>query len=42
MLLVLRQENTVLCRQVEKVRYQPEDPLRLAALSRRIPRRRWA
>jgi putative transposase len=41
-LLVLRHENTVLRRQISRVRYQPADRLWLAALSRLIPRRRWA
>jgi putative transposase len=40
-LLVLRHENTVLRRQISRVRYQPADRLWLAALSRLIPRRRW-
>ncbi len=40
-LLVLRQENAVLRRQISRVRYQPADRLWLAALSRLIPRRRW-
>jgi hypothetical protein len=41
-LLVLRHEDTVLHRQVKKVCYWPEDRLWFAALSRLIPRRRWA
>ena len=41
-LLVLRHENAVLRRHMEKVRYQPEDRLWFAALSGLIPRRRWA
>ncbi len=40
--LVLRHENAVLRRHVEKVRYEPEDRLWFAALSSLIPRRRWA
>jgi putative transposase len=41
-LLVLRHENMVLRRQISRVRYQPGDRLWLAALSRLIPRQRWA
>ena len=39
-LLVLRHENAILRRQINRVRYQPDDRLWLAALSARIPRQR--
>jgi hypothetical protein len=41
-LLVLRHENAVLRRQIDRVRYQPGDRLWLAALSRLISRHRWS
>ena len=40
-LLVLRHENTVLRRQIDRIRYEPADRLWLAALSRLVPRPRW-
>jgi putative transposase len=39
--LALRHENTVLRRQIARIRYQPADRIRLAALSRLVPRERW-
>ncbi len=41
-LLVLRHENTVLRRQISRVRYRTVDRAWLAALSRLVPHRRWA
>ncbi len=41
-LLVLRHQNAVLRRQISRVSYQPAGRLWLAALSRLIPRQRWA
>jgi hypothetical protein len=41
-LLVLRHENAVLRRRISRVRYRPADRVWLAALSRLVPRRRWA
>jgi putative transposase len=40
--LVLGHENAVLRRQVARVRYTPADRVWLAALSRLVPRPRWA
>jgi hypothetical protein len=40
-LLLVRHENAVLRRQIGQVRYEPDDRLWLAALSRLVPRRRW-
>ena len=41
-LLVLRHENAVLRRNARRVRYEPADRAWFAALTRFIPRRRWA
>jgi hypothetical protein len=41
-LLVLRHENAVPRRQVSQVHYRPVDRIWLAALSRLLPRQRWA
>jgi putative transposase len=41
-LLALRHQNAVLHRQVSRVRYTPAERVWLAALSRLVPRRRWA
>jgi putative transposase len=41
-LLVLRHENAVLRRNAGQVRYEPADRAWFAALTRFIPRKRWA
>jgi transposase InsO family protein len=41
-LLVFRHENAILRRQIARVHYTPADRVWLAALSRLLPRRRWA
>jgi putative transposase len=41
-LLVLRHKNAVLRRNAGRVRYEPADRAWFAALTRFIPRRRWA
>jgi putative transposase len=41
-LLVLRHENAVLRRNASRVQYEPADRVWFAALTRFIPRRRWA
>ena len=40
-LLVVRHENAMLRRHVGRVRYEPADRVRFAALARLIPRTRW-
>jgi putative transposase len=39
--LALRHENAVLRRQIVRVRYEPADQIRLAVLSRLVPRQCW-
>ncbi|WP_327287968.1 integrase core domain-containing protein [Streptomyces sp. NBC_01198] len=39
--LALRHENAVLRRQIARVHYEPADRIRLATLSRLVPRGRW-
>jgi hypothetical protein len=41
-LLLLRNENAVLRRNADRIRYDPSDRAWFAALTRFIPRRRWA
>jgi putative transposase len=41
-LLVLRHENAVLRRNLGRIRYEPGERVWFAALTRFIPRRRWA
>ena len=41
-ILVLRQELSILRRQVGRARFEPDDRLLLAALSRVLPRRSWS
>jgi len=41
-LLALRHENAVLRRNTARIHYEPPDRLWLAALSRVLPRSRWA
>src|ERR1051326_7232326 len=41
-LLVLRHQNAVLRRHAGRIRYEPADRVWFTALTRLIPRRRWA